>query len=222
MAAGRGGAVEVRAVTFPEGAIDHKNSGASSTSVSSSRALEPEGARHLVSRIVEPIGQAIVGRADQMVGDDQVQDDGCDDVEHHHDQRGDPSDAHRMLSVPVGVFTSRPFRYPVPRTVSIRALLPPNLARTLPTWTSMVFDPTASASSSQTWVAMLAASGRSGTGAGGARPTTTRLPSESATLPGNRDLSGGRIEAEGSHTQAPVPRRAVGGAAGRGRGQSAR
>ena len=134
--------------------MDQRDTGASSRSVSLVRSARSRERQRLLPGVPQPIGQTIVGRTDQVVGDDQIQDDGGDDIEHHDDECGDCTDAYGMASVTLTRFHVSTIRYPMPRTVSMRALLPPNLARSRPTWTSMVFDPTASASSSQTWVAM--------------------------------------------------------------------
>ena len=46
--------------------------------------------------VLEAVGQARVGRVDQVVGDDQVENDRRHDVRRHDDQRGHRSDPHRV------------------------------------------------------------------------------------------------------------------------------
>ena len=110
---------------------------------------------HLLTRIVETIHQAIVRCRDQVMGDDLVEHDNCHDVEGQDDQGGRPGDAQGMLAMLALRLHFSIILYPVPRTVSMRALLRSNFARSRPMWTSMVFDPTASASLSHTCTAML-------------------------------------------------------------------
>src|SRR3984957_9890993 len=89
------------------------------------------------------------------MGDDLVEHHDRHDVEGQDYQGGRPGDAQGMLAMLALRHHFSIILYPVPRTVSMRALLRSNFARRRPMWTSMVFDPTASASLSQTCTAML-------------------------------------------------------------------
>ena len=99
---GSGGAVGVRGVTSPEGAIDQTNNGASSRSVCSPGTGRPRERQRLPAGVHQTIVQARVRGADQMVGDDQVEDQGGDHVAHHHDERRHRGDPHRVPPVGPG------------------------------------------------------------------------------------------------------------------------
>ena len=88
--------------------------------------------------------------------------------------------------------------YPVPRTVSMRALLRSNFARSRPMWTSMVFDPTASASLSQTCTAMLWRVRTFGLLRRRSSTSADSMAVRASGSPAIRGFSSGRIEAEGS------------------------
>ena len=153
--------------------------------------------RHLLTRIVEAVPQAIVRCRDQVMGDDLVEYDHCHDVEGQDDQSGRSGDAQCMLAMLALRLHFSTILYPVPRTVSMRALLRSNLAGAGRCGRQWCWSPRRRPRCPRPAPRCSDGSVRSGFYGGGARPGRTRWRS-GPRLPASIVSLEGRIETEGS------------------------